>query len=210
MPTARKNENPATARPSWARTRLMIAETSPIENSRPMIAPITRGDALALTGCFHARQLAATSTLLRVRPARTMPKRPASVAIQRVLFGWLRAVLICDARLPVMPGVLDLLVADDRREEPQDADGEEQQGDEEQEQAEGDGAADDGAGALAGRAGRRAARGRGRDGPGDARAAVRCAAGSLSAAARAPAVSAFIPVGRRVRFVRSMLAPSGT
>ena len=81
----------------------MIAETSPIENSRPMIAPITRGDALALTGCFHARQLAATSTLLRVRPARTMPKRPASVAIQRVLFGWLRAVLICDARLPVMP-----------------------------------------------------------------------------------------------------------
>ena len=50
-----------------------------------MIAPITRGDALALTGCLHARQLAATSTLLRVRPAKSMPKRPASVAIQRVL-----------------------------------------------------------------------------------------------------------------------------
>ena len=71
----------------------MIAETSPMENSSPMIAPISRGDALALTGCFQARQLAATSTLLSVRPARTMPKRPESVAIQRVLLGWFRAEL---------------------------------------------------------------------------------------------------------------------
>ncbi len=74
-----------------------------MENSSPMIAPINRGEALTCTGSFHARQLAATSTRLNVRPARAMPNRPASTASQRVLLGCVRAVCICAATVPVMP-----------------------------------------------------------------------------------------------------------
>ena len=74
-----------------------------MQNTNPMIAPISRGDALTRTGCCHARQLAATSTRVSVRPARAMPNSPASTAIQRVLLGWVRAVSICAAMLPVMP-----------------------------------------------------------------------------------------------------------
>ena len=78
-----------------------------------------------------------------------MPNSPSSTAIQRVLFGCVSAVLICSARLPVMPASSTSSSLDDVGEEPGEADDEQQQRDEEQEQPEGDGAADDRAGRLA-------------------------------------------------------------
>ncbi len=53
-----------------------------------------RTEALGRTGSRHARQLAATRTRLRVRPARITPNRPPSTASHRVAFGWERALSI--------------------------------------------------------------------------------------------------------------------
>ena len=80
-------------------TRLML-------KSSPMIPPMTFGGAFARTGSRQARQLAWVSARLSVRPVVAMPNRPNSTANQRVEFGWLSAVLICSAMLPVIPASL--------------------------------------------------------------------------------------------------------
>src|SRR3954454_5218578 len=67
------------------------------------IAPTKRYDALVRTGSRHARQLAATVTLLSVRPALAMPNSPNPIASQRVDPGWFNAVSIWLAIVPVMP-----------------------------------------------------------------------------------------------------------
>ena len=71
--------------------------------NRPMVPAITRTDALVLIGSRQARQLAWASALLRVRPVLSMPNKPRKTAIQRVEFGWARAVLIWSAIVPVIP-----------------------------------------------------------------------------------------------------------
>ena len=150
MPKATKNENPATASPSSARTRLMIADDQPDAEQQPddrPDQPRRRLDAHRLL----PRQAARRDEHLAQRapgeePCRT---RPASTAIQRVLVGWVRAVLICAARLPVMPASSISSSPITERRNPRTPTDEQQQGDEEQEQPEGDGAADDRAGALA-------------------------------------------------------------
>ena len=81
----------------------MTAVTTAMPTSIPTIAPTKRYDALVRTGSRHARQLAATVTLLSVRPALTMPNSPNPIASQRVLPGWLSALSIWLAMVPVMP-----------------------------------------------------------------------------------------------------------
>ena len=100
---AATNERLAAPKPSSKRMRLAIDATRPIPTINPTTDPITRSDALVVTGSRHARQAAVTITLLRERPAHAIPVRPANVAIQRVLVGCVSAVLICSASVPVTP-----------------------------------------------------------------------------------------------------------
>ena len=121
----------------------MITVTTAMPNSIPTIAPTKRYDALVRTGSRHARQLAATVTLLSVRPALAMPNSPNPIASQRVVPGWLNALSIWLAIVPVMPASSRSLAVDDVGEQPGDADQEQQHRHEEQEQPEGEGTADE-------------------------------------------------------------------
>src|SRR3954468_7733527 len=103
MTTVARNERPATASPRSRRMRLMTVATRAIVATRPTTEPTTRSEALVVTGIRQARQLAETITLLSDRPAQIMPNSPANVAIQRVLLGWVSAVLISEARVPFSP-----------------------------------------------------------------------------------------------------------
>src|SRR5215211_3114866 len=103
MAKAATNDKLAAPRPSSMRRRLTIVDTTPIPTISATTELTTRSGALVVTGNRHVRQAAVTITLLSERPAHTIPNRPANVAIQRVLFGWVSAVLICAASVPVTP-----------------------------------------------------------------------------------------------------------
>ena len=70
---------------------------------RATVEPMARTDARARTGSRHARQLAAASCLLSVRPVMIMPTRPVAMAAHRVPSGWVNTSLIWSARPPSMP-----------------------------------------------------------------------------------------------------------
>ena len=58
------------------------------------------------SGTCHDSAVDASMALLSDRPAPSMPKKPASVATQRVDPGWLNAALICVASVPLTPAAL--------------------------------------------------------------------------------------------------------
>src|SRR5215204_4472903 len=98
-----RNDKLAAPRPRSRRMWLTAAATRVIPMTSPTTDPITRADALVVTGSRQARQLADTITLLKDRPAQTVPNKPASVAIQRVVVGCDIAVLIWAATVPPRP-----------------------------------------------------------------------------------------------------------
>ena len=86
--------------------RLTSSDTRPTPTISPTMAPVALIDAFGRTGSRQARQLAAASVLVRVRPVVMMPKNPMMIASQRVAFGWLSAELIWVATPPVTPALL--------------------------------------------------------------------------------------------------------
>ncbi len=115
MAATATNDRLATPTPKSRRMWLTTVATSAIATTSPTTDPITRIDALVVTGSRHARQLADTITLLKDRPAQTMPTRPASVATHRVLVGCDIAVLICTATVPPSPAASLMSAASNHR-----------------------------------------------------------------------------------------------
>src|SRR6476646_10624421 len=89
--------------PASTRMRLTIVDATPIPTTKPTTAPTRRIGAFVVTGSRHVRQAAVTITLLSERPVHIIPISPDTVASQRVVFGWVSAVLICAASDPETP-----------------------------------------------------------------------------------------------------------
>ncbi len=92
-----------TATPYSARTRLTSAAKRPMPEISPMSPPTTFTEARVVGWRRQASELAATITLLSVRPVVAMPNSPSSNAAQRVDPGCSNAVRIWAASPPVNP-----------------------------------------------------------------------------------------------------------